>query len=404
MTNAPVNTVAPTSPDASTPSGNGTPQTAPNSRKFHRALDEKRPLLRVEDLAVSFDNRAGPRIQAVDGVRMTIYPRQTLAVVGESGCGKSVTAMSTLHLVPRPPGRFDRGRIMFQADTGDIDLVQMSERDIRKIRGNEIAMIFQEPMTSLNPVYTIGDQVMEAILLHQRVSHAEAQQIAVQAMREVGIPSPEERLRAYPHQFSGGMRQRVMISMALACQPKLLLADEPTTALDVTIQAQILELLRDLQRRRQMGIMLITHALGVVAENADVVCVMYAGRVVEYANVIDLFANPMHPYTRGLLRSIPHTRDKIDRLITIREVVESEEEFKRLPGASEGVRPWWPWHDPPHDLAPRPGPAGDYYLQEVAPNHWVGVWRTKAVKDHESRPPDLDYRIADDPARKSLSA
>jgi ABC-type dipeptide/oligopeptide/nickel transport system ATPase component len=375
----------------------------PAGRKLHRPLDENAPLLRVSDLAVSFDNGSGPRIQAVDGVRLSIYPRQTLAVVGESGCGKSVTAMSTLHLIPRPPGRFDRGEIVFQTDDGPADLLKMSEREIRRIRGNEIAMIFQEPMTSLNPVFTIGDQIMEAILLHQQVSHAEAYQIALAAMRDVGIPEPEKRIRQYPHQFSGGMRQRVMIAMALACQPKLLLADEPTTALDVTIQAQILELLRELKRSRQMAIMLITHALGVVAENADVVCVMYAGRVVEYATVYELFDHPMHPYTRGLLASIPDIGESRDRLVTIREVVDNPAEFTRLPGADQGIRPWWPWHDPPKDLAPRPGPAGDYYLQEVKPDHWVGVWRTEAVRDHESRPPDLSFR-KDDQASASAPA
>ncbi|MCC6659475.1 MAG: ABC transporter ATP-binding protein [Phycisphaerales bacterium] len=354
-----------------------------------------RPLMRVQDLAVSFDNGAGPRIQAVDGVRMSIYPRQTLAVVGESGCGKSVTAMSALQLVPRPPGRVDRGRVLFRTKADpdrDVDLLSLTDRQMRDIRGNEIAMIFQEPMTSLNPVYTVGDQIMEAILLHQQVSPAYAREIALTAMRDVGIPEPERRITGYPHQFSGGMRQRVMIAMALACQPSLLLADEPTTALDVTIQAQILELLRELQRTRDMGIMLITHALGVVAENADVVCVMYAGRVVEYATVLELFDNPLHPYTRGLLASIPRIGTRKDRLVTIRDVVESPEEFTRLPGAAEGVRPWWPWHQPPADLARRTGPAGDFDLREVTPGHWVGLWRTAAVREQESRAPDLDYR------------
>jgi ABC-type dipeptide/oligopeptide/nickel transport system ATPase component len=373
-------------------------------RKIHRRMDEKTPLLRVSDLAVSFNNGNGPRIQAVDGVRMCIYPRQTLAVVGESGCGKSVSAMSMMHLVPRPPGRFDRGQAWFQTDRGERDLLTMSEAEIRAIRGNEIAMIFQEPMTSLNPVYTIGDQIIEAILLHQRVSGAEAIDIAVEAMRDVGIKEPEKRLKQYPHQFSGGMRQRVMIAMALACQPKLLLADEPTTALDVTIQAQILELLRELQRQRQMGIMLITHDLGVVAENADVVCVMYAGRVVEYANVFELFANPMHPYTRGLFASIPKIGEIRDRLVTIADVVDSPANFEMLPGAKEGVRPWWPWHEPPKDLRAKDEPAGDYYLQEVLSNHWVGLWRTEAVRDHASRAPDLDYRIADDLNRQNQNA
>ncbi|MEX2217984.1 MAG: ABC transporter ATP-binding protein [Phycisphaerales bacterium] len=373
------------------------------------------PLLRVADLAVSFDNGSGPRIQAVDGVRMSVYPGQTVAVVGESGCGKSVTAMSTLQLIPRPPGRFDRGRIYFQSTraggngsahpTSDIphptsiDLLSLTEPQIRRVRGNEIAMIFQEPMTSLNPVYTVGDQILEAILLHQPVSAGEAKDIALSAMRDVGIPEPERRIKQYPHQFSGGMRQRVMIAMALACRPRLLLADEPTTALDVTIQAQILELLADLQRRRGMAMMLITHALGVVAENADVVCVMYAGRVVEYANVFELFDNPLHPYTRGLLASIPKVGQRKDRLVTIKEVVDNPAEFERLPGAKDGIRPWWPWHEPPAGLARRPGPAGDYHIQEVSPGHWVGVWRTEAVKSHESGIPDLAFKKpADAPA------
>ncbi|MEM8836237.1 MAG: ABC transporter ATP-binding protein [Planctomycetota bacterium] len=357
--------------------------------------------MRVEDLAVSFDNGSGPRIQAVDGVRMTVYPRQTLAVVGESGCGKSVTAMSSMQLVPRPPGRFDRGKIEYRraahGDSEVIDLLSLSEKQMRDIRGNEIAMIFQEPMTSLNPVYTIGDQILEAIRLHQNVSFKEAVEVAEHAMDEVGIPNPRARLRDYPHQFSGGMRQRVMIAMALACKPALLLADEPTTALDVTIQAQILELLRELQRTESMAVKLITHDLGVVAENADVVCVMYAGRVVEYANVFELFKNPMHPYTRGLFASIPLMHTRKDRLVTISEVVDDESHFTRLPGAKDGVRPWWPWHEPPKDLAPRPVPAGDYELLEVMPDHWVGVWRTEAVSDATSRFPDLNYRIADDP-------
>ncbi len=366
------------------------------------ATDESTPIVRIDNLAVSFDNGSGPRIQAVDGVRMTIYPRQTLAVVGESGCGKSVTAMSMLQLIPRPPGRFDRGSIQFRSKHGPVDLVRLNNRQMREVRGNDIAMIFQEPMTSLNPVYTVGDQIMEAILLHQQVSAREAEQIALQSMRDVGIPEPEKRIKAYPHQFSGGMRQRVMIAMALACRPRLLLADEPTTALDVTIQAQILELLKELKRSRGMAIMLITHDLGVVAENSDVVCVMYAGRVVEYANVFELFDKPLHPYTRGLLASIPKLHERRDRLVTIKEIVENPEEFKRLPGAEHGVRPWWPWHDPPADLAARDGPAGDYVLREVEPHHWVGLWRTAALKDEEGAFPDLDFR-ADNRGRSAVA-
>lgn len=362
-----------------------------------RSATATRPLLEVQDLAVSFDNGAGPRIRAVDGVRMTVHPRQTLAVVGESGCGKSVTAMSTLRLVPTPPARYDSGRIILRTgDTGaEVDVLTQSERAMRSIRGGHAAMIFQEPMTSLNPVYTVGDQIIEAILLHQNVRTKEALEIAERSMLDVGIEDPRRRLGAYPHQFSGGMRQRVMIAMALACRPKLLLADEPTTALDVTIQAQILDLLRELQRSRGMGIMLITHALGVVAENADVVCVMYAGRVVEYASVFELFDNPMHPYTRGLLKSIPKTAERLERLVTIRQVVDDPAEFRKLPGASGGVTPWWPFHDPPMGVRPLDGPAGDYALHEIKPDHWVGVWRTEAVAGSASRSPDLAFRCAD---------
>lgn len=346
-----------------------------------------RPVLEVADLAVSFDNSSGgPRIQAVNGVSMTLFPQQTLAVVGESGCGKSVTAMSTMQLIARPPGRFDRGSIIFEGR----DIVTLSEEEMLSIRGGRIAMIFQEPMTSLNPVYTIGDQLLEAIFLHQKVSSDEARRIAIQAMKDVGIKKPQERLAMYPHQFSGGMRQRVMIAMALACQPKVLLADEPTTALDVTIQAQILELLRQLQRTRDMGIMLITHNLGVVAENADVVCVMYAGRVVEYANVFELFDEPLHPYTRGLFRSIPMLRDNKERLVTIKDVTHDPAEFGKLPG----VTPWWP----EMPTGTKPSLAADrdeHVLVEVRPNRWVGCWRTPALEQRPHRRASLDFRRGD---------
>ncbi len=355
------------------------------------------PVFRVEDLAVSFDNGKGsPRVQAVDGVRMSIYPHQTLAVVGESGCGKSVTAMSALQLVPRPPGRFDRGRVLYRMTEGaamrEVDLLTLEPDAMRRVRGNEIAMIFQEPMTSLNPVFTIGDQLIEAIRLHQGVSKSGAADLAVRAMQAVGIPDPAKRLKAYPHQFSGGMRQRVMIAMALACEPRVLLADEPTTALDVTIQAQILELITELKRDRGLAVMLITHDLGVVAEHADVVCVMYAGRVVEYAPVEALFERRLHPYTRGLLASIPALGERRDRLRTVSEIVDDEASFTNAPGLPSDVRPWWPWHQPPATLVRAPGPAGDYALLETQPGHWVGVWRTEAVAGTDHPPPDCPPR------------
>ncbi|MFM7052822.1 MAG: ABC transporter ATP-binding protein [Planctomycetota bacterium] len=358
-----------------------------------KAHARTKPMLEVSDLAVSFANSAGgPRIQAVAGVSMTVHPNQTLAVVGESGCGKSVTAMSTMQLIPRPPGRFDRGSILFEGS----DILSYPESEMLKVRGGKIAMIFQEPMTSLNPVYTIGDQIVEAVLLHQAVGAEKAWDVAVQALKDVGIPKPEERMRAYPHQFSGGMRQRVMIAMALACQPKLLLADEPTTALDVTIQAQILELLRDLQRTRGMGIMLITHNLGVVAENADVVCVMYAGRVVEYARVFELFDRPLHPYTRGLFNSIPTLRDRKHRLTTVEEVVHDPAQFRLhgFEGELGNLVPWWP--DPPKGVKPATVPERDEYaLVQVEPTRWVGCYRTDWVERNPSPRPDLDFRRDD---------
>ena len=354
------------------------------------------PLLSVRDFALSFDNRGGPRLQAVDGLSLTVYPGQTVAVVGESGCGKSVSAMSLLQLVPRPPGRFDRGVAEFRAEegSGPVDLLKLGPEQIRAVRGNQIAMIFQEPMTSLNPVYSVGDQIVEAVRLHRGLGRREARGVALEAMRDVGIAEPESRIDQYPHQFSGGMRQRVMIAMALACQPRLLLADEPTTALDVTVQAQILELLRSLQERRGMAVLLITHDLGVVAENADVVCVMYAGRVVEYARVTDLFERPLHPYTRGLLNSVPRLGARRERLVTVKEIVERPEEMSRLPGGERGVRAWWPWHEPPRTLMAKEGPAGEYLLLEVEPGHWVGVWRTAAVSGVAESAPDLAFRRA----------
>jgi oligopeptide/dipeptide ABC transporter ATP-binding protein len=278
------------------------------------ASSEKR-LLDVVDLKTYFDTDEGT-VKAVDGVSFHIDRGETLAVVGESGSGKSVTSLSVMRLIATPPGRIAGGQILFEGQ----DLVKKSERDMRKIRGNEISMIFQEPMTSLNPVYTVGDQIAEAIVLHQRETPRAAMRKATEMLDLVGIPEPAKRVKNYPHQMSGGMRQRVMIAMALSCNPKLLIADEPTTALDVTIQAQILDLMRTLQREIGMSILFITHDLGVVAEMADRVVVMYAGRAVEEAGVVDIFKNPRQPYTLGLMNSIPRV-DKAaehqERLIAI---------------------------------------------------------------------------------------
>jgi peptide/nickel transport system ATP-binding protein len=260
---------------------------------------EPSPLLEIRDLVTEFRTDRGV-IRAVDRVSFAIPRRATLGVVGESGCGKSVTALSIMRLIAAP-GRIAGGEIHYAGR----DLLKLPPAAIRAIRGNRIAMIFQEPMTSLNPVFTVGDQVGESVRLHQGKSRREARQLAIEMFRRVGIPSPEDRIDGYPHQLSGGMRQRVMIAMALACKPDLLIADEPTTALDVTIQAQILELLRGLQRELGMSILLITHDLGVVAETCDEVVVMYAGRVIERAPTELLFAAPRHHYTAGLLRSLP---------------------------------------------------------------------------------------------------
>jgi peptide/nickel transport system ATP-binding protein len=257
------------------------------------------PLLSVESLQTHFRTPDGIN-RAVDGVSFHVNAGETLAIVGESGCGKSVTAMSILRLIPEPPGKI-AGAIRFNGR----DLLTLSEKEMRQIRGNEISMIFQEPMTSLNPVLTVGRQIGETLRLHQGLSKAEAEAKAVEMLTLVGIPEPARRVKEYPHQLSGGMRQRVMIAIALACNPKLLIADEPTTALDVTIQAQILELMRDLKRRVGAAIVLITHDLGVVAEVAERVIVMYAGRKVEEAAIGPLFRSPRHPYTKGLLGSMP---------------------------------------------------------------------------------------------------
>jgi oligopeptide/dipeptide ABC transporter ATP-binding protein len=261
------------------------------------------PLLAIDGLVTEFRTDRGV-VRAVDGVSFEIPAGRTLGVVGESGCGKSVTALSVLRLVPEPPGRIAAGSIRYRGD----DLLRLSEPDMRAIRGNQISMIFQEPMTALNPVFTIGEQIAEVVRLHRDKSRTEALEVAVDMLDLVGIPAAAQRVRDYPHQLSGGMRQRAMIAMALACRPDLLIADEPTTALDVTIQAQILDLLRSLQAELGMSVMLITHDLGVIAESADEVVVMYAGRVLERAPVVALFDHPRHPYTAGLLRSVPSYR------------------------------------------------------------------------------------------------
>lgn len=258
------------------------------------------PLLDIRGLRTVFSSDQGVAV-AVDGVDLQVNCGETLGLVGESGCGKSVTALSILRLVPSPPGEIVAGQILFEG----MDLLTLSEAQMRQIRGNDISMIFQEPMTSLNPVFRIDDQIGEVFRLHRHMGTSEASRAAIDMLGKVGIPSPEERAKSYPHQLSGGMRQRVMIAMALACDPKLILADEPTTALDVTIQAQILELMNEIKTSRGMGIILITHDLGVVAEMADRVAVMYTGMIVEEAPVRELYGSPLHPYTMGLLTSVP---------------------------------------------------------------------------------------------------
>ena len=286
------------------------------------------PLLSVRNLKTYFYTDEGV-VRAVDGMAYDLHKGETLGIVGESGSGKSVHALSIMRLIPSPPGKIVDGEILFEGR----NLLKLSDEQMRRIRGNRIAMVFQEPMTSLNPVLTIGEQIAEAVILHQRLDKRAAWERAIEMLERVKIPSARQRVKDYPHQFSGGMRQRVMIAMALSCNPSVLLADEPTTALDVTIQAQILELLRRLQAELGMSVILITHDLGVVAEYTDHVIVMYAGRVVESASVRDLFAHPRHPYTRGLLESLPKPGARRDaarpvRLPTIEGLVP---DLRRLP-------------------------------------------------------------------------
>ena len=305
-------------------------------------------LLEVRNLQTHFPTRAG-LVRAVDGVSFYLDGGELLGLVGESGCGKSITALSVMRLIA-PPGKIVSGEILFDGK----NLLSLSDREMRQIRGDDIAMIFQDPMTSLNPVFRVGEQIAEALRLHRKLSRKDARAAAIEAMQEVAIPDPVRRVDDYPHQLSGGMRQRVMIAMALACNPKLLIADEPTTALDVTIQAQILELLNELRKTRELAVLLITHDLGVVAEVADRVAVMYTGRIVEESPVEELFARPKHPYTEGLLRSVPKLTAehvaKAERLETIEGVVPSPTDLPpgchfaprcpyRLPRCTEGEIP-----------------------------------------------------------------
>jgi oligopeptide/dipeptide ABC transporter ATP-binding protein len=288
------------------------------------------PLLELKELRTYFDTEDGV-VKAVDGVNLSIGRGETLGIVGESGCGKSVTAFTIMQLLPKPQGRIAGGEVLFHRKQGDrvdvIDLAKLSDDEMRRIRGNRVSMIFQEPMTSLNPVFTVGNQIAEAIILHQKKTPREAREMAIEILTKVGIPSPALRVDNYPHEMSGGMKQRVMIAMALVCRPDLLIADEPTTALDVTIQAQILDLLRQLQAEIGMSIWFITHDLGVIAELAHKVAVMYASKVVERSTVEDLFAKPRHPYTKGLFKSLPHASQGATRLETIQGTVPNPLDF-----------------------------------------------------------------------------
>ena len=282
-----------------------------NRPEQYRLLNMEK-ILELKNLRTYYSTQAGVA-RAVDGVSFSLGRNRTLGIVGESGCGKSVTALSIMRLISMPPGYFAGGEILWKGQ----DILKLSEDGVRRLRGNEIAMIFQEPMSSLNPVFTCGSQVMEQILVHRDIKHAEAKERSVELLHLVGIPNPAERFSSYPHELSGGMRQRVMIAMALSCNPELLIADEPTTALDVTVQAQILDLIGKLQGDTGMSVMLITHDFGVIAELCEEVLVMYASRVVEHASVQQIFRNPLHPYTRGLLSSIPRLGSSKERLHVI---------------------------------------------------------------------------------------
>ena len=344
-------------------------QAASPSNSAEQATATSR-VLEVEDLQTYFYTRGG-LVKAVDGVSFSLARGATLAIVGESGCGKSVTALSLMRLVADPPGRIIGGRVRLEG----VDLLRLDEAAMRDIRGNQISMVFQEPMTSLNPVMTIGRQISEALILHQRMSNKAALNRAIEMLQLVGIPEPKQRAKEYPHQLSGGMRQRAMIAMALACNPRVLIADEPTSALDVTIQAQILELIAKLQRELGTAVILITHDLGVVAETAERVIVMYAGRKVEEAAVGELFARPLHPYTRGLMNSIP-------RLALMRQEA-GQQRLQEIPGIVPALS------NLPQacTFAPRCAFADDMCrgqfppYQEKRPDHWAACWHSERIAE-----------------------
>jgi len=333
------------------------------------------PLLEVKNLITTFATDDGT-VNAVDGVSFQVYPEETVGIVGESGCGKSVTAESILRLFDETTTRYD-GEIRFAGQ----DLLQLSEEKMRNVRGNDISIIFQDPMSSLNPVYTIGDQIIEAITLHQKVSSGQARDRAVELLRLTGISDPETRLRAYPHELSGGMRQRVMIALALSCEPRLLIADEPTTALDVTIQAQILELMNGLKDRLRMGIMLITHDLSVVAQMCSRVIVMYLGEVIEETDVVTLFDHPLHPYTMGLLQSVPNMEgQRKEKLYEIKGSVPAMQDVAhccrfapRCPFATDVCR-----SEPP-------------VLEEAANGHRVRCWHFKEIAESRGEGDAFSY-------------
>ena len=328
------------------------------------------PLLEIRNLRTYFDTDAG-EAKAVDDVSFSIDPGKTLAVVGESGCGKTVTALSILQLIPQPPARIKSGQILFHGK----DLLRLQPDELRKIRGGDIAMIFQEPATSLNPVFTIGYQLAEALRLHRELSEPEIQEEVIRSLQAVRVSDPDRRAKQYPHELSGGMKQRVMIAMALSCNPQLLIADEPTTAVDVTIQARILDLLRQMQAERGMAVLLITHDLGVVAEMADHVVVMYAGKVIERASVEDLFARPRHPYTIGLFASLPRVDDESKgRLQTIEGTVPPATHFP----AGCRFRDRCAWAT---DVCTREPP-----LEQSAPGHWAACWNQDAVTKSQRAP------------------